>query len=137
MSDERETPRPLGWSPPHQARQLPRGGRAVSRDAWHRGEANRPPGWGLQSADGRSGHWGPRPVATCCLLVLPALLPTELGSFTRAGKVIRTPGWVGSRLQERPTGPDLSGREGEKEISWWEGRESLWSVGGWKWATRA
>lgn len=67
----------------------------MSRDAWHSSQANRPPGWGLQSADGRSGHWGPWPVATCSELVLPTLLPTEPGSFTRAGKEPEPQdGWV-------------------------------------------
>lgn len=115
-----------------------REGRAASRDAWHGSQANRPPGQGLQSADGRSGHWGPWPVATCSVLVLPALLPTELGSFTRAGKGTRTPEWVGAGLQERPTGPDPSGvGVGENERSFWEVRESLWGSGGrWEWVTR-
>lgn len=98
-----------------------REGGAGSRDAWHGSQANRPPGRGLQKADGRSGHWGPQPVVTCSVLVLPGPLPTELGSFTRAGKGTRLQtGWVpGFKKGPLAQGPAVG--RGQEELVGGEG----------------
>ena len=85
------------------------------------GPAHRPPGRGLQGADGRSGHRGPRPVAACSVLVLPGHLPTELSVSQEQEKRTRMPEWVASGLQGRPMGLGLGGGGRTREVGVGEG----------------